>query len=263
MPAGGGEPGQVPPFTRAEVLHSWTSQRRFSRLTIARRGVSKVTMTVQVKICGIKQAAALDAALAAGADFFGLVFYPRSPRNVDRAEARGLVERAAGRARSVALLVDPSDEDVSAIAGDVRPDYIQLHGAETPERVREVARLSGRQVIKAIRVADAADVAAAASYRPVAAFLLFDAKPCAGDTGALPGGNGVPFDWQALLGLRDDRSFMLSGGLDPDNVAAAIAGTNAAMVDVSSGVERAPGDKDPALIRRFVAAAKAARATAA
>lgn len=215
-------------------------------------------MTVEVKICGIKEAGALDAALDAGADYFGLVFYPPSPRSVDRKAARALVERAAGRARSVALFVDPSDQDVLDVLREVEPDLIQLHGSETPERVGEIARLSGRMVIKAVRIASADDVLRAAPYGDSAGFLLYDAKPSATDADALPGGNGVPFDWHALIGLEKDQAFMLSGGLSPDNVADAIAETRAPMVDVSSGVERRPGEKDPALIRRFVEAAKTA-----
>lgn len=219
-------------------------------------------MTVEVKICGIRDRRTLDAALDAGADYFGLVFYPRSPRNIGHEDARGLIEHAAGRARSVVLLVDPSDDDVIAVARDVRPDYLQLHGSETPERVREVARLSGLKVIKAVRVGDAGDVAAADAFADSCAFLLFDAKPSAEDTAALPGGNGVPFDWRALIGRSDKSAYMLSGGLNPNNVSEAVARTGAPMVDVSSGVERAPGKKDPDLVREFIQAAKSDRPAA-
>lgn len=215
-------------------------------------------MTVEVKICGIKTAEALDAALDAGADYFGLVFYPRSPRNVGTADARALIERAGSRAKSVALLVDPTDQDIADIKHEVGPDFIQLHGSETPERVSEVARMCNNKVIKAVRVENAADVSDAASYRDVSSFVLYDAKPPKADANALPGGNGVPFDWNALADLDDDRAFMLSGGLNPENVAGAIAGTGARMVDVSSGVEREAGEKDPTLIRKFITAAKSA-----
>lgn len=219
-------------------------------------------MTVEVKICGIRDRRTLDAALDAGADYFGLVFYPRSPRHVGHEDARSLIRHAAGRAHSVVLLVDPSDEDVLTVARDVQPDYLQLHGSETPERVREIARLSGLKVIKAVRVASETDVAAADAFTDGCAFLLFDAKPPADDATALPGGNGVPFDWRALTGIADETAYMLSGGLDPDNVSEAVDRTGAPMVDVSSGVERAPGDKDPDLIRDFIQAAKSDRPAA-
>lgn len=215
-------------------------------------------MAVEVKICGIKTAEALDAALDAGADYFGLVFYPRSPRNVGRAEARALIERAGGRAKSVALLVDPTDRDIAEIIRDVGPDFIQLHGSETPERVSEIARMCNDMVIKAVRIENAADVSETAPFRDISSFVLYDAKPPKADVTALPGGNGIPFDWSALADLDDDRAFMLSGGLSPENVAGAIAGTGARMVDVSSGVERKAGEKDPSLIREFITAAKSA-----
>lgn len=215
-------------------------------------------MTVEVKICGIKTAEALDAALDAGADYFGLVFYPRSPRNVGKAEARALIERARGRAKSVALLVNPTDQDIADIKREVSPDFIQLHGSESPERVAEIARMFNDRVIKAVRIENAADVSDTAPFRDVSSFVLYDAKPPKADATALPGGNGVPFDWNALAGLDDNCVFMLSGGLSPDNVVDAIAGTGARMVDVSSGVEVKAGEKDPTLIREFITAAKSA-----
>lgn len=212
-------------------------------------------MTIEVKICGIRTAEALDAAIAAGADYFGLVFYGASPRAVDRSGARQLVERAAGRIRAVALLVDPQDGELSAVLNEVQPDLVQLHGSETPERVAVVRTLAGRPVIKAIPVAGAADLVKSRAYA-AADLVLFDAKPPPGPT-VLPGGNGIPFDWGILAGAAALPSrFILSGGLDPETVAEAIRRTGAAIVDVSSGVERAPGDKDPERIRRFVAAAK-------
>lgn len=217
-------------------------------------------MAVQVKICGIKTEDALDAALEAGADYFGLVFYPPSPRSVAPERARELAERGRGRAKAVALLVDPSDADMEHIMATVRPDYVQLHGQESPERVRALKDIAGRPVIKAIKVASAEDAATAQDYDEIADIVLFDAKPSADAPDMLPGGNGVPFDWRALAGVKERGAFLLSGGLDADNVKEAIALTGAAIVDVSSGVERAPGEKDAALIRRFVAAAKSAGA---
>ncbi|MCH8238577.1 MAG: phosphoribosylanthranilate isomerase [Proteobacteria bacterium] len=213
-------------------------------------------MSVKVKICGLRTPESLAAALDAGADYFGLVFYPASPRNVDFFCARALADQGRGRAKSVALLVDPDDAAVKRIADEVAPDLIQLHGGETPGRLREIKALTGRQIIKAIKVESAADAAAARDYEGAADLILYDAKEPEDAGRTLPGGNGVPFDWPVLMGVKGKGSFMLSGGLDADNVAAAIAATGAAAVDVSSGVESAPGEKDAELIRRFIAAAK-------
>lgn len=209
-------------------------------------------MTVKIKICGIKTHEALQAALEAGADYYGLVFFPPSPRNVSEETARALIEAAGGRARSVALLVDPSDEDVARVSEGVAPDYIQLHGQETPERLKEIRQLCGRKLIKAVHIADPGDSAAAAAFSGLADIILYDAKPAADASMQLPGGNGVPFDWRLLAGIKESDAFMLSGGLSPDNVAQAIGATKAPMVDVSSGVERAPGEKDAGLIRQFI-----------
>lgn len=215
-------------------------------------------MSVQIKICGLSTPETLDAALDAGTDYFGLVFYPRSPRNVSPDTAQALVARAAGRAKSVALMVDPDDADIRSILDQVAPDLLQLHGQETPERVHEIKQLSSKPVIKAIKVSGRVDVDKAQVYDGIADFLLYDAKAAPDDTAALPGGNGVPFDWQALMGVKATSGFMLSGGLNPDNVKQAIAATGAPMVDVSSGVESAPGVKDATLIRNFIAAARSA-----
>ncbi|MFQ5625100.1 MAG: phosphoribosylanthranilate isomerase [Methyloligellaceae bacterium] len=198
-------------------------------------------MSVKVKICGLRTQESLDAALEAGADYFG---------------ARALAAQGRGRAKSVALLVNPDDEAVKRVADEVAPDLIQLHGRETPERVREVKDLTGREIIKAIMVESAADAAAARDYDGAADLILYDAKEPEDAIGALPGGNGVPFDWRALMSVKGQGSFMLSGGLTSDNVADAIAATGAAIVDVSSGVESAPGEKDAELIARFICAAK-------
>ena len=215
-------------------------------------------MSVKIKICGIKTHEALEAAVEAGADLFGLVFFPRSPRNIGEADARALIDSAGPDAKSVALLVDPSDEDVTRICDRVGPDYIQLHGRETPERVGQIKRACGRKLIKAVHVAGPGDAEEAARFGDHADIILYDAKAVTNGPGQLPGGNGVPFDWRLLEGVKGSSAFMLSGGLSPDNVASAIGATRAAMVDVSSGVERAPGEKDPELIRQFIEAARSA-----
>ncbi len=221
-------------------------------------------MPTRVKICGLRTEAALDAALAAGADFVGFVLFPKSPRNVGVAEAAALVQqaRAKGSAKTVTLLVDPDDALVDRVAAEIKPDLIQLHGHETPERAEAIRRRSGLPVLKAVPVSGSEEVDAAFSYLAPgggADILMFDAKPPA-DPAALPGGNGLAFDWHILDGARDRAPFALAGGLTPENVAAAIELTGADIVDVSSGVESRPGEKDPERIRRFLQAAKAARA---
>ncbi len=215
-------------------------------------------MNAKVKICGIRTPEALEAALDAGADYFGLVFYGPSPRNVDHGMAHKLAEAGRGRARSVALLVNPDDDAVRRVVDEVDPDILQLHGKESPERVAHIKLLSQKPVMKAIPVASADDAAQAGAYEDAADMILFDAKAPDDLADTLPGGNGVAFNWQALSGVKGGMSFMLSGGLNPGNVASAISETGAAIVDVSSGVESAPGEKDPVLIRQFIAAAKPA-----
>ena len=218
-------------------------------------------MTVEVKICGLKTEAALDAALGSGADYVGLVFCAASPRNLDFETAHRLAERARGRAKIVTLLVDPDDTLLDLVVAAVAPDIIQLHGSETPQRVAEVSKRLGRPVLKAVKVADADDALGALIYAGKADRILFDAKPVPGGADALPGGNGVPFDWEALAGVRGKLDYILAGGLTPANVAEAIRLTGATAVDVSSGVESRPGEKDPELIRSFLHAAKTARET--
>ena len=219
-------------------------------------------MHVKVKICGIKTPEVLQAALAARADFVGLNFYPPSPRSVAPEVAAELAELARGRTSIVALIVDADDATIDRIVAAVEPDFLQLHGSETPVRAAEIARRWSRPVIKAIKVESAGDAERALDFAGIAHFILFDAKAPKGLVGALPGGNGLAFDWQLIAAVRDRVPFMLSGGLTPDNVAAAIAATGATIVDVSSGVETAPGVKSPDLIRRFVAAAHAAHVPA-
>lgn len=217
-------------------------------------------MAVDIKICGLTSAAALDAALEAGADLVGLVFYPPSPRHVSLDTARELAARAKGRARIVALTVDADDATLRGIVEAIRPDFIQAHGHENPERVREIAERFATPVIKAVKVRDAGDVRGAEAYGDAAALILYDAKAPENLAEALPGGNGITFDWHLMEADGPPRAgFMLSGGLTAENVARAIAVTGAPIVDVSSGVESAPGVKDARLIRKFIEAARAAR----
>lgn len=215
-------------------------------------------MTVGAKICGITTDAALDAALEGGARFIGLVFYKKSPRNVDLVTAARLAARARGRARVVALVVEPDDEELGEIIDAVAPDMIQLHGKETPERVAEIARFFKLPLIKAIAVGTRDDTVHALEYVASCQLILFDAKPPK-EPDALPGGNGLVFDWNMIAEVSDRVPYMLSGGLTPANVADAIRQTGAKLVDVSSGVESAPGRKDPELIRRFLQAVKNAK----
>ena len=198
---------------------------------------------------------ALEGWPQSGVRFVGLVFFPPSPRHLDTKPGRLLADRARRSVKVVALAVDPDDRLVDTICADVAPDFLQLHGKETPERVRDIRRRTRRPIIKAISVETKADVARAEAYFEPghgADLILFDAKPPKG--AILPGGNGVPFDWRLLDGVNQSMPFMLSGGLTPGNVAEAIRLSGAASVDVSSGVERAPGVKDPDLIRRFIRA---------
>ncbi|MEE7489868.1 phosphoribosylanthranilate isomerase [Methylobacterium oryzae] len=211
----------------------------------------------RVKICGLSTEATLTAALEAGADWIGLVHFPRSPRHVSLARAATLSALARGRAERVILLVDPDDALLAAAVEAAEPDLIQLHGSESPERVAAVRARTGRPVMKAIGVATAADLAAMPAYAAVADRILLDAKAPA--DAALPGGNGRRFDWEILRGAALPPGTMLSGGLDSGNVADALARTGIGAVDVSSGVETAPGLKDPAKIAAFVAAARGAR----
>ena len=213
-------------------------------------------MTLLIKICGLKTADALDAALDAGADLVGFVFFPPSPRHLALADARALGAQVKARAAKVALTVDADDATLDAIVDALAPDMLQLHGRETVERVAAVRQRYGLPVMKAIPVERAADVAEAGRYAGAADRLLFDAR--APREATRPGGLGTPFDWRLLENLDVDIPFMLSGGLGARNVADALAITQAQAVDVSSGVERAPGEKDPELIRQFIRTARAA-----
>jgi phosphoribosylanthranilate isomerase len=209
-----------------------------------------------IKICGLSTAPTLDAALEAGADMVGFVFFERSPRFVGLDHARQLAAQARGRAKIVALSVDASDRTLAAIVARLEPDLLQLHGAESPARVAEIGRQFGVPVMKALGVEEARDFDKAGEYGDAADWLLIDAKPPSDAT--RPGGNGAPFDWRLARGFAPARPWLLSGGLDPANVGEAIALSLARGVDVSSGVESAPGIKDIARITAFVAAARAA-----
>jgi len=215
-------------------------------------------MQARVKICGLSTPAVLEAAIANGADFAGFVIFPKSPRHVDVAGAKALAAIARGRTQSVVLLVDPDDALFDEVQTQVAPDFIQLHGRETPERVAHLRARGTTPIIKALPVTTRDDVARADVYRHEghADLILFDAAPSAASSEALPGGNGLRFDWTILSGMAEQFDFALAGGLDAENVAEAIRQTGAAIVDVSSGVESSPGVKDPDLIARFLDAAK-------
>ncbi len=220
----------------------------------ARCATSKRISSLHVKICGLKDEQMLEAAIEAGADFVGLVFFEPSPRHVSIDIAAKLANIARGRAKIVALVVDASDALLGEIADQVQPDYFQLHGHETAERCTEILERFKIPLMKAIGVKTPEDVIRANDYKPCE-IILFDAKADPKLT-QLPGGNGIPFDWRLLTGQKEQRNFMLSGGLTPLNVREAIKLTGASMIDVSSGVETTPGEKDSALIAQFIKAAK-------
>lgn len=212
----------------------------------------------QVKICGLSEPETLETAIDAGADFVGFIFYGPSPRNLSLETARDLGARVAGRASKVAVTVDADDGELAAVIDALRPDYVQVHGNETPARVRDIAARFALPVIKAIKVRGPGDVAAAAAYANDAGLIMFDAKAPEDLASALPGGNGVPFDWSLLASAGGPARFMLSGGIDADNVGEALRLTHAEIVDVSSGVETAPGRKDSGRIRKFIEAVRRA-----
>jgi phosphoribosylanthranilate isomerase len=218
---------------------------------------SETVIPTRIKICGLSTEATLNAALEAGADWIGLVHFPRSPRHVALPRAAALSARARGRAERVILLVDPDDALLAAAVDAADPDLIQLHGRESPARVAAIRARTGRPVMKALGIATPADLAALPAYAAVVDRILLDAKAPPG--AALPGGNGRRFDWEILRGTGLPRGTMLSGGLDADNVAEALARTGLGAVDVSSGVESSPGTKDPDRIAAFVAAVRGAR----
>lgn len=211
-------------------------------------------MSVRVKICGLTEPRTVAAAVAAGAAYVGLVFFPKSPRHLEPDAARALAIGVPPGVAKVALVVDPDDDVLEGILRAVPIDMVQLHGAESPARVREIRARFGLPVMKAVGVAEAADLEAIATYEAVADQILVDARAPKG--AALPGGNGLSFDWRLIAGRQWQKPWMLAGGLTPANVAEAIRLTGARQVDVSSGVESAPGVKDPARIAAFIAAAR-------
>jgi phosphoribosylanthranilate isomerase len=212
-------------------------------------------MSLTVKICGLSTSETLDVALQAGADMVGFVFFPASPRHVSLETARELGRQAKGRALKVALTVDADDATLANIVETLRPDMLQLHGGESVARLRDIKRSFGLPVMKAIPVESSADLAALPGYAAVADRILFDARAPKGAT--RPGGLGAVFDWHLLEKLDLNLPFMVSGGLNAGNVADAVRITRAGGVDVSSGVERTPGIKDPELIQAFIRAARA------
>ena len=214
-----------------------------------------MTNPVSVKICGLATVDDVRACADAYANYMGLVFFEKSPRNITIPAARELAFAAPLGLAKVALVVNPSDAELDAITATVPLDMLQLHGRETPERVAEVKARYGLPVMKAVGIADGDDLPKLESYFGVADQILVDAKPPKG--GELPGGNGLSFDWRLIAGRRWPCPWMLAGGLTPENVAEAIKMTGVKQVDVSSGVEDAPGQKNAELIQKFVQSSRA------
>lgn len=208
------------------------------------------------KICGLSTPDTVQAALDGGAAFLGFNFFPASPRFIAPEAAACLTPPVRGKATIVAVTVDPDDDLVDRLMATLRPDLIQLHGKETPSRAREVAARAGVGVIKALPVSEASDIDAAMAFETVVEHLMFDAKPPPDAT--MPGGLGASFDWTLLAGRRFARPWLLAGGLDPWNVGEALRQSGAPFADVSSGVERGPGIKDPGLISAFLEAVRRA-----
>jgi len=213
-------------------------------------------MALEAKICGLSTMETLDLAVAEGAALVGFNFFPKSPRYVTLAEAAALARRVRSGVRRVAVLVDPSDDFLAELIARVPLELLQLHGQETPKRVAEVTQRTGKPVMKVLSIAEAADLDAAAAYEPVAERMMFDAKPPPAMKNALPGGNALAFDWKLLAARAFRRPWMLAGGLSPENLKEAASTSGAKAVDVSSGVESAPGRKDPDKIRAFLKAAR-------
>ena len=209
-------------------------------------------MALRAKICGLNHPAAVAAAVAGGARYLGFVFYPPSPRALEPGKAAALGANVPPGIVKVGLFVDASDEEIAQTLAEAPLDMLQLHGDETPRRVKDIRRRFGRPVMKALRIASAADIAAADEYLPAVDWLLFDAKPPPEMKGALPGGNAVSFDWSLIKGRGWSKPWMLSGGLNAGNLADAVATTGATAVDVSSGVEDSPGRKNPEKIAAFL-----------
>ena len=209
-----------------------------------------------VKICGLSTSETVAAALDGGAAFLGFNFFPASPRYLTPDAAARLAPPARGKAAIVAVTVDPDNDLVDRLVATLKPDFIQLHGKETPARAQEIAARSGAGLIKALPVSEPADLDTARAFETVVDHLMFDARPPA--DAAMPGGLGSAFDWTILAGRRFARPYLLAGGLDPWNVGEAMRLSGAPLVDVSSGVERGPGIKDPGLISAFLEAVRRA-----
>ncbi|WP_034852598.1 phosphoribosylanthranilate isomerase [Sinorhizobium sojae] len=215
-------------------------------------------MNTQVKICGLKTLEAAEHAVALGASHAGFIFFPRSPRNIEPDDAGRLAERIRGRARIVAVTVDAENDELDEVVSALDPDILQLHGQESPERVLTVKAIYGLPVMKALSIREVSDLDRIDPYLGIVDRFLFDAKPPAGSE--LPGGNGVSFDWRLLEALDGSVDYMLSGGLNAANIGEALALTGARAVDISSGVERAPGVKDLKLMDAFFDAVRRAEA---
>ncbi len=213
-------------------------------------------MSVTAKICGINDATAMQTAVEAGATFVGLVFYPPSPRTLEPEAAAALAELVPSGITKVGLFVDPDNTLLDRVLAKVPLDMIQLHGSESPERCRTVRARTGLPVMKAIKVANADDLISANAYEGAVDWLIFDAKAPTDMADALPGGNALTFDWTLLADRNWPVPWMLAGGINAENVERAIAASGAGVVDVSSGVEAAPGRKDPTRIRAFLTAVK-------
>ncbi|MFT4091032.1 MAG: phosphoribosylanthranilate isomerase [Asticcacaulis sp.] len=218
-------------------------------------------MTVSVKICGIVNDVIAHSAIDDSADMLGFVFFHRSPRHLPIEVARNVItsarnytETRAVKPKIVSVMVNPDDALLELITEALSPDLIQLHGHENPERVRDIRQRFNTPLIKAISVSEASDVVSASAYEPYVDYLMFDAKPPKG--AELPGGVGARFDWSLMSHYQGEKPWFLAGGLNPDNVREAISLSKAPLVDVSSGVERAPGLKDPSLITQFITNAK-------
>ena len=212
-------------------------------------------MPIDAKICGVKTPESVAAAARGGAAYIGLNFYPPSPRAVSPAQASALARQTPPQVKRVGLFVDPDDDTLAAVTAEVPLEILQLHGGETPRRIAAIKARFGLPVMKAIKVATADDIAAAEDYLSLVDLLLFDAKAPKTLKNALPGGNAIAFDWRLLAGRTWSRPWMLSGGLDADNLAEAVGITAARAVDVSSGVEDGPGNKSPEKIAAFLEAA--------
>lgn len=214
-------------------------------------------MTARVKICGLSTPETIEAAVTAGADYLGFAFIAKSPRNISFETGAALAGLVPSSVVKVALTVDADDATLDAVVEALKPDMLQLHGAEPPERLMELKARYGLTLMKAVGISEPGDPESADIYRDSADLLLFDAKPPKSMAGALPGGNGLVFDWSLIAGHRPGIPWMLSGGLNAGNVGEAIRITGAEAVDVSSGVETAPGAKSPEFIEAFIKAAKA------